>query len=131
HQRIPRHIEHRGREIGARGRDQRRIEHRQQIHQHRHRHQHPPLHRPRQPVPPHPHPHPHTRPHRACLRPRSGVCLRTCLGVCLWPCVGGVVVGVCSGGHTRAFPSDSPRMPVGRNISTTTSTTNATMSFHS
>src|SRR5690606_19957585 len=34
-------------------------------------------------------------------------------------------------GHTRAFPSDSPRMPVGRNISTSTSSTNATTSRHS
>ena len=35
-----------------------------------------------------------------------------------------------SGRHAFALPSDSPRMPVGRNISTSTSSTNATTSRH-
>ena len=32
--------------------------------------------------------------------------------------------------HTRAFASDSPRMPVGRNMRTTSKTTKAMTSFH-
>ncbi len=124
--------EHRGveqgdREVGRRfGGDDRRVDDRQEVDEDDDGHEQAPLLRPAAGVPPARRVGP-AGPHR-----RSGGSRRR-VGAGLRPgsrC-GGAVGRLARARHTRAFPSDSPRIPVGRNIRTPTSRTNATTSRQS